>query len=216
MSAISARKIPCDDFLKEMGTELLEDKHKLDLDSIAAILKVFAQNGCRIDRLMNPLFKKAEEFINKYTVSTRSCPVLDRVSLTTIVRLLQGLEACGKNNVSESCEKILQFIAKQTENYTGSDLRELIRVTKLEKLKSDWLDSDGNFSSSSSSLPLPPSSSSSSTNDGISDLDKGMDKHDRPLSMENFNIAISKSILSSEAALDYSKEIVLETLKERC
>ena len=109
----------------------------------------------------------------------------------------------------------LTLIAKQTENYTGSDLRELIRVTKLEKLKSDWLDSDGNFSSSSS-LPLPPSSSSSSANDGISDLDKSMDKHDRPLSMENFNIAISKSILSSEAALDYSKEIVLETLKERC
>ena len=102
----------------------------------------------------------------------------------------------------------LILIAKQTENYTGSDLRELVRVTKLEKLKSDWLDSDGNFSSSSSSL-------SSSTNHGINNLDKNIDKHNRPLSMENFNIAISRSILSSEAALDYSKEIYLETIKER-
>ena len=81
-------------------------------------------------------------------------------------------------------------IAKKAKKFTGSDLRELVRVAKLEKMKSDWTDIENE---TSASVAL-----------------KG-----KKLSNTHFEVALSKTNISGATATDYSKEQLLESARER-
>merc|ERR1711871_535150 len=84
----------------------------------------------------------------------------------------------------------LLAIAKKTKNFTGSDLRELVRVARLDKMKTDWIDIENDTSTS-------------------------VAMKEKKLSHAHFDVALSKTNVSGSTATDYSKEQLLESARER-
>lgn len=89
---------------------------------------------------------------------------------------------------------LLEEIAMQTENFTGSDLRELVRVASLQRAKQLVADLK---------------------KIAEEDAEQGGDKKSagggmRPLSTEDFNFALGKIRITDKVANDYATELLLE------
>jgi SpoVK/Ycf46/Vps4 family AAA+-type ATPase len=106
---------------------------------------------------------------------------------------------------------ILEEIAERTDDFTGSDLRELVRVATLQRAKDVVKGAMKAMSSTSKSA----GTSSAVTVQAIEITKAQTHVHMRPLKASDFEYSLSKTSKSGSSANDYAKEMKIEEAEQK-
>ena len=120
-------------------------------------------------------------------------------------------------NEKLSDDIILEEIAIQTEDFTGSDLREIVRVACLQRAK-DVVSSAKEALLSSQKVPNSITSSNTTAttdNNSVGGITKASTlAYMRPLRNADFEYALAKTPKSGSKATEYASELLLEEHEE--